>query len=118
MPPEAPSTSTVCLDLHLFGERAIGGERHDAIAGIEAGHARTDRLDDARQLAAGREWQRRLELVLVLDDQDVGEVEARGFHRHYNVAVTRLGARQVAQLEQIRRAILRAQQGSHGGPLY
>ena len=61
------------LRLHFLRERAVAGERHHPIARLHARDAVADRLDDARQLAAGRERQRRLELVLVLDDQDVRE---------------------------------------------
>ena len=61
------------LGLHLFGEGAVGGEGDDLVARLEAADSVADFLHHAGELAAGRKGQRRLELVLVLDDQHVRE---------------------------------------------
>jgi hypothetical protein len=53
------------LHLRFLGERAVGGEGHDAIARPPRAHAFAHLLDHAGELAPRRERQRRLELVLV-----------------------------------------------------
>ena len=46
-----------------------------------------DRADDACDLGPGREGERRLELIHVLDHQDVGEVDRAGMHVDDDLAV-------------------------------
>ena len=53
----------------------------DAVAGLELRDAGADRLDHAGHLAARREGPRRLELVAVLDDQQVGIVDPHALTR-------------------------------------
>jgi hypothetical protein len=67
-------------------KRAVGRERDHLVADPRVLHAFADFLDDAGELAPGRERQRRLELVLVLDDQHVGEIHARRLHRDHDFA--------------------------------
>src|SRR6185295_18781866 len=67
------------LRFYFLGERAIGREGDDPVTRPHVRHARSDFLYDAGQLAARREGQRRLELVLVLDDEHVGKIDARCF---------------------------------------
>ena len=43
---------------------------------LDVRHAFADGLDNAGDLAAGREWPLRLELIAVLDDQRVGIIDA------------------------------------------
>ena len=80
---------------HFFREGAVARDRHHAIARLERRHAVADRLDDARQLAPRRKGQRRLHLILVLDDQDVGEVDTRRLHCNHHFARTRHRRRHV-----------------------
>ena len=61
----------------------------------------------------GRERQRRLELVLVLDDQHVGEVDARGLDRDHHFAGAGLRRGQILDDERLRRAVLLAEHSFH-----
>ena len=56
--------------------------------GAEALHARTNRLDHARALLAGTERQRRQHLILALNHQQVGKIDARCVHIHQHLART------------------------------
>jgi hypothetical protein len=102
-----------CFRLHFLGEGAVSGERHHLVARLEAVRARADLLHHAGELAAGRKRQRRLELVLVLDDEHVGKIDARRLHRHHDLA--RPGARRGDLLdhERIGRAELFAEHRFH-----
>jgi len=51
-----------------------------------------DGLDDASQLAARRKRQRRLHLVFVLHDEQVGKVQARSADGDPNLPGLRLGS--------------------------
>ena len=62
----------------------------------EKGHTAADGVDMAGELGAGHEGQRRLELVLAFDDQQVGEVEAGSADGHPHLAGCRLGGRHFA----------------------
>jgi hypothetical protein len=57
---------------------ARSDKRNDAVAWLEGADASTHRPDDASEFTAGREGQRWLDLVLVLDDQYVRKVDAGG----------------------------------------
>jgi len=71
----------------------MAGHRDHPVAHFPAGDALADALDNAGDLAARREGARRLELVLVLDDQEVGIVDRAGLHRddHLPLARRRIG---------------------------
>ena len=99
----------------LLGETTPAGRRKDPIADGDAVDAGADRAHDARDLGAGRERQRRLELVQVLDDQDVGEVHRAGLDVDDDLTVT--GGRIVDVLDRQRlgRPELATEDCSHGG---
>jgi hypothetical protein len=61
------------------------------------GDALADRLDHAGDFAARREGAVGLELVLVLDDQDVGVVHAAGLDRQHHLAGAGLRARKLLE---------------------
>ena len=65
----------------------------DAVARLELRDAGSHRLDDACDLAARRERPRRLELVAVLDDEEVGIVDAAGLDGEQHLAGARLAGR-------------------------
>jgi hypothetical protein len=58
------------------GEAAHAAERRDGVADLELRHAVAHRVHHAGVFRARHERQRRLHLVLVLHDQQVGKVEA------------------------------------------
>src|SRR3546814_10044873 len=62
---------------NIFGDPAIGHERHRALANQRRIDALPDFVDDAGDLDPRREGPRRTDLVAVLDDQRVREVEPR-----------------------------------------
>ena len=72
-----------------------------ASADLQVRHAVADRLDHAGVLGARHEGQRRLDLVLVLHDQQVGEVEARGLDLDQHLAGLGLGRRQLLPLQRL-----------------
>ena len=92
---------------------AAGGD--DAIADFQIGHTSTDALDHARNFSGRRERERRLDLVLALDHQDVEEVQRRRLDRDHRFAGTCHGIRHLSQHEIVGLAILRAENGFHGG---
>ncbi len=98
---------------HFFRERAVRRDCHHAIAGLESIHAVARRFDDARDFATGREGERRLDLILVLDDQDVGEIHARGLHRNHDFAGTRRRRLDVFDDERLGRSVGFAENGFH-----
>ena len=63
-------------DRRAFARRVEVGVAHDAVAGLELGNPGAHALDHARELAAGRERERRLGLVFPGDDQGVEEIES------------------------------------------
>ena len=64
------------LDNCFLGKAAAGVRAHHPIANLKLGHARADGRDRSGHLSARCKGQRRLELVLVLNDQEIGEVHA------------------------------------------
>ena len=61
----------------FLGEAAEAGKGDDAVAGLQSLHAFADFLDQARHFSAGREGQRRLDLVEALHHQRIREIECR-----------------------------------------
>src|SRR6516164_7946093 len=53
------------------------GVAHDAVAGLELLHTRSDALDDAGELASRRKWKWRLGLVLAGNHERVEKIEPR-----------------------------------------
>ncbi|MEY9900307.1 hypothetical protein ABIA44_004481 [Bradyrhizobium sp. USDA 329] len=91
---------------------AAGGD--DAVADFQIGHARADALDHAGDFRSRRERERRLDLVLALNHQDVEEVQRRRLDRDHGFAGTRHRIRHLGQNEIVGLAILRAEDGFHG----
>ena len=101
------------LEHQLLGHAARDGRADDAVAGLELRHARADGLDHAGHLPARRERPRRLELVLVLDDEHVGIVDAAGLDGEQNLARARLRVGQILQRKRLGTADAPAQHRLH-----
>ncbi|MGY4448923.1 hypothetical protein ACVWZR_003583 [Bradyrhizobium sp. i1.3.1] len=99
----------------LFARAVVAAGRNDAIADLQISHAGTDALDHAGDFGGGRERERRLDLVLALNHQDVEEVQRRRLDRDHRFAGTCHRIRHVGKHEIIGLAILRAEDGFHGG---
>ena len=98
---------------HIFAGRPIADVAQDPVAGLDPGHAGPDPVDNARELAAGRERQRGLGLVSSSDDQRVVEIQPDRFDLHHALAGAGAGSRHVGQHEVVRTAEMRAQDGFH-----
>jgi hypothetical protein len=101
-------------DQHLLGEAAGADQRDHRVARHEAVHAVADALHHAGDLVPGGERQRGLQLVLVLDDEQVGKVNARGAPRDEHLSARRNGRRDVLDDERLGRSPGLAQNGFHG----
>ena len=77
----------------LLRECALTGEGDDLVADFVMRHAFTDGADHAGEFTAGREWQRRLVLIFILHDQDIGEIHAGSFNVDGDLARARRGVR-------------------------
>ncbi len=93
---------------------AAGGD--DAVAGLEVGDPGADALDHARHFRGRRERERRLDLVLALDHQDVEEIQRRRLDRNDGFARSRHRIGHIRQHEIVGLAVLRAENGLHGYP--
>src|SRR5690606_14771296 len=102
------------LRFDLLGHAAPAERADDALTHFHIGHARTDAFDHARDLAARRERPLGFELVFVFDDERVGEVHARRFHRDYHFALARDRIRRIGIFESLWRADFGAEQRFHG----
>ena len=71
-------------------------------------------FDHARDFGGRRERERRLDLILALDHQDVEEIQRRGFDCDDGLARLRDGIRHVGQHQIVGLAKLRAENGFHG----
>ncbi len=93
---------------------AEAGEGDDAIARAMRRHARSNRIDDARDFVADDD--RRLRRVRIESDprEDVGEVDAGRAHRDPDLAVSGRGIRGLAQLQHVGRAVAGDDDLSHG----
>lgn len=78
-------------DDHLLGERTRDPRSEDMIADNRVGDPGADLFDHARVLAAGDERRRQRDLVLVGDEEDVGEVDGGRGHTDPNLTVTDRG---------------------------
>ena len=90
-------------DGELLPRRAPARIADDAVARGKPGHAFAQALDGAGEFRARRKRKRRLVLVLAGDDQQVEEIQRRGFDPHHGLArpghrVRQVGDRQVLRL--------------------
>ena len=76
-----------------------------------------DRHDVAGHLAARREGQRRLDLVLALHEEAVDEVHAGRPHGHHHLARARLGVGSLLDAELVDGGELGADDGAHGASM-
>ena len=82
---------------------------HYLVADFPAGDLAAHRLNHASALAAGDEGQLGLELVLALNDEDVGEVQPRGLYIQPHIIGTQLRYRPVVtQIELVGQSMLPA----------
>jgi hypothetical protein len=105
----------VLIDGNLFAEAAMAGHGDHLVADLVAIDALADGDHLAGALAAGYKGHLRLELVLALDDQHVGEVQARGPDADDDLALLGLRRRPVVhQFKLVRQSVFLAQQCAHG----
>src|SRR5262249_48948340 len=97
----------------LLGEAAPPSDRHHPVPHAHSGEALAERRDHASHLAARRERQRRLELVLALDDERVREVDAARLDADDHLAPARRTGGDVFNYQALRRAVRLAQDGFH-----
>ena len=98
---------------HILGKAAPVGKRRYPLARPQMINPETDGDDGSRHFAARRERERRLHLVLVLDDQRVGKIQPGRMHAHDHFARAGLGHWQSADRQALRQAVVRADQGLH-----
>src|SRR6185503_6239432 len=84
-----------------------------AVAGLDPLHTVAYGLDYACYFAAGRKRPRRLELIAILDDEQVGIVDPAGLHGNEHLAGAGLGIGQFFKHQRVRPAYLLAQHGLH-----
>ena len=102
-----------CRHRHLLGE-APGADHGDGpIADRPPRHAVAQPDDRAGDLAARREGQRRLELILAADNQGVDEVDARGSDLEHHGARPRRRLLHLVNHERARRSELGANHLAH-----
>ncbi|MOA37885.1 hypothetical protein D3C78_1595140 [compost metagenome] len=85
----------------MAAEAAGAGEAGDALPHGQVRHPVAQGADHACVLRAGHERQGRLDLVLVLHDQQVGEVQARRFDFNQHFAGLGHGGRHLRPLQGI-----------------
>src|SRR5262249_2412962 len=91
------------------------GVAHDAVAGLERGDARADALHHARELAARREWKRRLGLILAGDDERVEEIQPDRYDFGHDLARPGNGVGDIGEHKVVGGAEALAENGFHGG---
>jgi hypothetical protein len=82
------------VDAGMGAEASGTDERRNGVAHLELRDACSNGFDDARELRSGHERQSRLELVLVLHDQQIREIQARRADGHAHLAGSGLGRRE------------------------
>ena len=100
----------------LFASAVVAAGCHHAVADLQIGDAFADALDHAGDFGGRRERERRLDLILALDHQEVEEIQRRrldGDHRLAGIG-HRIG--DIGQHEIVGTAILRAENGFHRTP--
>ena len=70
----------------LLGHAAPARQCDDPVARFNPDDVRSDPLDDSGNFAAGREGPRRLDLVLIADQQRVREIDAAGAYADQHLA--------------------------------
>jgi hypothetical protein len=101
-------------DRDLLGQPAPSGRCEDPITDRDAVHARARRAHDPGDLGAGREGERRLELVQVLNDEDVGEVDRARPDVHDHLSFGGSWLVDLLEPQRLGRAELAAEDSSHG----
>ncbi len=100
-------------DHDLLGERPDEGRPEDPVANGHRVHVVGHLGDLAGELAAGDEGQRRGHLVVVGDDQDVGEVHCGGVDPYPGLAGADLGRRELVDHHDVGRAVGPTDRGPH-----
>ena len=92
-------------DDDLLAEGTDERRAEDPVAFSEGCHAVANAGDGPRELAAGDERRRHAHLVLVGDQENVGEVHGGGGNTHADLARVQLWRRQVLDGDDIRRSV-------------
>ena len=103
---------------NLLGEAAPASERHAPVADLEVADLLSDCGNHARRLAARRERERRLELILALDHQRVREIHPGGMHVEQDLARLDLRGGGIFDNQAFGRAEAFAQDGFHRFSLF
>jgi hypothetical protein len=104
------------VDHGLLRVAAPADVRHHPVARHETVHAFADLLDHAGDLAPRREGQLGLELVLVLDEEDIGKIHPARLHGNQKLSLARFGRGNVLDHERVGRPPILAQHGFHARP--
>jgi hypothetical protein len=78
-------------DCDFFRHSAPHELSNDAITHLQSSDAFAHRFDDSRDLASGREGALGLRLILILDDEHIGIVDAARLYRNQHFAALRRG---------------------------
>ena len=102
---------------YFLGKTAVAGQPHDPVARLQMGNLAAHAGDHTGSLTARRKGERWLDLVLALDDQGIGEIDAGGVDIDDNLVVLgdRIGG--FVQRQRAGRSVGFAQYGFHGGSL-
>src|SRR5690606_38216317 len=76
----------VGIDSDFLREATPTTKCEDRLTDLEVCHLGSDRNHFACHFAAGREWEYRLKLILVLNDQHIREVDPTSFHGNQNLS--------------------------------
>src|SRR5690606_6157608 len=101
----------------LLGKAAVAGQPHHPVARLKVGDLAADAGYHTGGLATRREGERRLDLVLALDDQGVGEVDASGVDVDNDLVILGYRIGSLFQRQRAGRSVGFAQNGFHGGSL-
>ena len=68
---------------NFLGKSTHPAEADDLVALFYVAHTRAYADYITSDFRAGGKWQRRLYLILLLNDEDIGEIDARGAHANF-----------------------------------
>src|SRR5258708_33569989 len=85
-----------------FAKTAIYGESCDAVPDVKAGHARAERLDNARGFIPGDEWHPGGERIIPRENGQIRRADAASTDGSTKLSRPGLDKRQVHQLHKLR----------------
>ena len=97
----------------LFARAVVAAGGHHAVADFQIGDTLAEAFDHARDFGGRRERERRLDLVLALNHQDVEEIQRRGMYSDHRFAGAGDGIVNVGEHEFVGAAIFGAENRLH-----